>query len=337
MIALGLGGGMRLAGILLISAALASAGRAVPCPDGQSEQAVRFAANPLLDINTDPRLGDNINGPSVIAVPDWLPNPLGKFYMYFADHAGDHVKLAYADRPTGPWTLHPPGTLQLSQAASFEDHIASPDVHVDHAARSIRMYFHGVKKGGSGMADQKTGVAHSQDGLNFRADPDIQGMFYFRVFRHGDSHYAIAKHDNNGFMSLYRGKTGLGDWQFGRDILARGRHAAVDVRGDRLSVYHSRVGDLPEHILVSRADLSRDWSEWQFSEAETLLLPDMPYEGSQHAIADSRYGAATNVRQLRDPAIFRHEGQTFLYYSGEGEETINGAELVCRENAGPAR
>ena len=61
----------------------------------------------------DDRMGDNINGPSLIKVPDWIENPLGQYYLYFAHHQGTHIRLAYADRLEGPWTTHAPGTLQL--------------------------------------------------------------------------------------------------------------------------------------------------------------------------------------------------------------------------------
>ena len=30
----------------------------------------------------------NINGPSLIKVPHWMENPLGKYYLYFAHHKG---------------------------------------------------------------------------------------------------------------------------------------------------------------------------------------------------------------------------------------------------------
>ena len=50
--------------------------------------------------------GENINGPSLIAVPPWLPRPLGKFYLYFAHHHGTSIRLACADRLEGPWQPH---------------------------------------------------------------------------------------------------------------------------------------------------------------------------------------------------------------------------------------
>ena len=37
----------------------------------------RLATNPIIRPNMDARMGDNVNGPSVIRVPGWIPNPLG--------------------------------------------------------------------------------------------------------------------------------------------------------------------------------------------------------------------------------------------------------------------
>ena len=90
----------------------------------------RFRTNPLITPASSSTLGDNINGPSVIRVPDWLPNPLGKYYMDFTHHAGTFIRLAYADQLDGPWKIYEPGTLQLGDDECFQNHIASPDVHV---------------------------------------------------------------------------------------------------------------------------------------------------------------------------------------------------------------
>ena len=290
--------------------------------------ALRLINNPLLDINRDERLGSNINGPSVIAVPDWLPNPLGKFYMYFADHAGDHIKLAYADDPQGPWTLFEPGTLQLEQAKAFRHHIASPDVHVDDESKSIRMYFHGPLQE---TGKQMTGIAFSKDGINFKAHDEVQGHFYYRVFQYNSQYYAIAKNDNTGFMSLNKAHTGISDWEFGRNFLPKGRHAAIDIDNDTLVIYYSRVFDTPERIVRSAVKLNDNWETWLPGPVEEVLQPEFHYEGITHPIEQSKYGPAINVRQLRDPAIFNHNGRKFLFYAGEGEETINAAELICAQ------
>ncbi len=102
----------------------------------------RFKHNPIITASLDPRVGDNINGPSLIRVPEWVVNRLGNYYLYFAHHRGDFIRLAYANELGGPWTVFSAGTLTLEQSGCV-DHIASPDVHVDARQQRIRMYYHG--------------------------------------------------------------------------------------------------------------------------------------------------------------------------------------------------
>ena len=61
--------------------------------------AERISEEPIIHSGLSSRLSEstepnssytNINGPSLIQVPDWLPNPLGKYYLYFAHHKGEH-------------------------------------------------------------------------------------------------------------------------------------------------------------------------------------------------------------------------------------------------------
>lgn len=141
----------------------------------------------------------------MIRVPDWIEGRLGEYYLYFADHKGRYIRLAYADDIPGPWKIHPPGSLQLEQSrfltlppkvtaeqlAQFEarlkqsdavishdllsdittPHIAAPDVHVDVQRRQILMYFHGLDAVGT----QAIRVATSPDGINFNAQPEVLG------------------------------------------------------------------------------------------------------------------------------------------------------------------
>jgi len=69
----------------------------------------RFDHNPIIRPHMDDRMGANVQGPSLIRVPDWLPDPLGRYYLYFADHKGSYIRLAYADALEGPWRTHRPG------------------------------------------------------------------------------------------------------------------------------------------------------------------------------------------------------------------------------------
>ncbi|WPL15222.1 hypothetical protein Thiowin_00105 [Thiorhodovibrio winogradskyi] len=284
----------------------------------------RFSTNPLITAASSPTLGDNINGPSVIRVPDWLPNPLGRYYLYFAHHQGQFIRLAYADDLQGPWCIHDPGTLQLKDASAFQDHIASPDVHVDHQAQKIRMYFHGVAKARPG---QWTGVATSRNGIDFTASEALLGKFYFRVWSHGDAWYALAKNHNAGWGELYRAEEPMGPFRLRGDFLQGMRHAAVLVREDELHIYYTQVGDEPERILRAKVDLRPDWKKWNVGSPQEVLKPEKDYEGADYPIAPSQHGPATKVCELRDPFVLLDEQETVIFYAGAGEEGLCAALL----------
>ena len=99
--------------------------------------ATRLPSNPIIRPKMLPgRDGANINGPSLIATPEWLPGHLGKYYLYFAHHEGTYIRLAYADEePTGPWTVHRAGTLRLAQVPMCHSHIASPAMFMSTIGR----------------------------------------------------------------------------------------------------------------------------------------------------------------------------------------------------------
>lgn len=319
----------------------------------------RLEGNPIVRPHMDARMGGNVQGPSLIRVPEWLPSPLGRYYLYFADHKGAYIRLAVADALEGPWRIHGPGALQLADsgfpttpidpppgttaeslagtrpglapagtpgipdllADATWPHIASPDVHVDHDARRIVMYFHGL----DAFAQQRTRVALSADGLRFEPRGGTLGPSYFRVFRHDGAVYALAMPG-----ILYRSRDGLGDFERGPDLFDEPlqRHAALRLRGDGLEVFWTRVGDAPEHILVSRVDLSGPWTGWKAGPAESLLRPEHDWEGAGLPRAPSYRGAiGHDVNQLRDPAIFEEDGRTFLLYAVKGEGGIAIAEL----------
>ena len=45
---------------------------------------------PIVAPALDASIGDNINRPSLIRLPDWITHPLGRYYLNFADHKGLH-------------------------------------------------------------------------------------------------------------------------------------------------------------------------------------------------------------------------------------------------------
>ena len=79
-------------------------------------------SDPVIDVSTFEKVDgtgfenasiiieDNIDGPSVIRIPDWIPiservHEDAVYYTYFAHHGGDNIRLAWSSSITGPWNL----------------------------------------------------------------------------------------------------------------------------------------------------------------------------------------------------------------------------------------
>jgi hypothetical protein len=301
----------------------------------------RLAENPIICPAMLPgKDGDNINGPSLIRVPAWLPNSLGKYYLYFANHHGKYIRLAYANRLEGPWKIFPGGVLNLKEAPGATGHIASPDVHIDNERHELRLYFHGPAKAGKG---QMTFYSSSKDGKHFTADATPLCPFYLRAFRWDGMWYGLAKSGQ-----LYRSPDGRVPFTSGGNPLPGGRdsdsktavyprHVAVDLRGDTLWVYWSNIGDAPEHILCGRLRLTGDWTTWKVTDVRSLLRPEQPWEGASLPVKKSSSGAASRaVHQLRDPVVFvDDDGRSYLLYSVAGESGVAIAELLLYSTTKP--
>lgn len=317
----------------------------------------RLGDGPLISAETCDSIGTNIQGPSLIAAPSWLEKPLGTYYLYFADHKGGHIRLAYADSLTGPWQVYCPGALQLQDSCflttapnvdqrvlddlhekyrphlgphyTWDDlledaltpHIASPDVHVDHERQQIVMYFHGLEE----LNRQVTRVATSADGIDFTAQPEVLGSSYFRVFEHDGFSYAIEMPGR-----IRRSTDGRTGFEQGPTLFEpRMRHCAVRVRDNTLDVFWTRAGDSPESILWSTIDISGDWMDWSESEPVVLAQPELAYEGADKPVEPSRRGAIQErVCQLRDPAVFIEDATTYLLYAVAGESGIGLARIT---------
>ena len=283
--------------------------------------------------------GANINGPSLVRVPSWVRRPLGRYYLYFAHHQGQYIRLAYADRLEGPWTIHVPGVLRLEEAPPCVDHVASPDVIVDEASHRLRLYFHCPV--GKADAPQKTLLALSEDGLRFSASPVLLGEAYFRVFRRPDAWYALAWGGR-----LFRSPDGVGTFEAGPTPLATAsrvalsdspgpRHVAIQERGDHVWVYYSSIGDEPERILRRRLGTNGPWTAWTAGEPEEVLRPETADEGADLPVVRSRVGAAAGREHaLRDPFVYEEGGRTFLLYSVAGESGIAIAEVLGDQTSG---
>ena len=318
-----------------------------------SVHVTRLLDRPIITPDLDPSVGPNIQGPSLIRVPEWVTARLGRYYLYFADHKGRYIRLAYADRLLGPWKLHVPGSLQLEGSYLLTEppqgppetlarlraapkpatlshdvfteattpHIASPDVHVDEVNRRIVMYYHGL----NGLQQQVTRAATSVDGIRFVARPEVLGRTYFRAFPHQGYIYALAMPGQ-----FYRSRDGLSGFEEGPLLFNPNmRHSALLKRGDTLFVFWTEVGDVPESILLSTIDLSGDWAIWSESPAAEVLRPERSWEGADAPLVPSvRSTAYGHVNQLRDPAIFEEDGRIYLLYAVAGESGIAIAEVT---------
>ena len=298
--------------------------------------AKRLLNIPLIHAAMDQRIGSNINGPSLICVPDWVNHPLGKYYLYFAHHRGKYIRMAFADNLLGPWKIYKPGVLNL-ESSYFEiqdideysdrlkgidlyAHIASPDVHVDKENQRIFMYYHGMLAD----ADQQTRIAYSEDGLNFKAKKNLLGPAYFRAFEYENWIYAITW---AGY--LLRSRSWDGPFELGAMLKNMAplnnsnrilRHTALLLRENILHIFFSCIGDKPESICHAQISLYEDWNDWQLQAESTVLKPELEWEGADLSVKRSLIGAADYpVHELRDPCIYQEDENIYLLYCGAGE------------------
>lgn len=231
----------------------------------------RFKDNPIIHPQMDQSLGYNIAGPSLIRIPSWITDPLGRYYLYFSAHKGDYIRLAYTDQLEGPWHIYKNGSLQLEdslfptetsiQVPKYAEdpifkgsdesmpHIASPDIHIHEGAQEIRIYYHGLLKNGR----QMTRVARSKDSIHFIHEPGIISFAYLRIFNYDDWYYGMCMPG-----IFYRSRNGMDGFEQGPILFNRNmRHSALRVDGNKLQIFWTQVGDSPERILLSTIKLSK--------------------------------------------------------------------------------
>lgn len=345
-------------------------------------QAVRMNdGNPIIEptMFSNSRDGYSINGPSLIRVPEWIPmderaDMSAQYYLYFAHHSGNYIRMAWAAYIEGPYTLYDDfadigdrGVLDNAEADIFldndirieENHLASPDVHVDDENQRIIMYFHSgssffVKN--NEISKQVTWVSTSLYGLEFYEgiEPVYLGSSYFKVFEYDEELYAL----DNG-AKVYRAPDKDHPWRapndhdftdplwelnprhvFQDDIPLpsselRVRHTGVYVDGDQLLVFYSRRGEFQERIQLSTMDLNGDWLDYDPTyPPKEILAPNPGWEGGQKPMANSLKGGAVDMNQLRDPSVFQDDSDDKLYllYSGNGEGGIGLARLYMTPN-----
>ena len=278
------------------------AARKYPC-----QQFVRSQFNPVVSVPRQKILAGNANGPSLIKLPSWIKNKLGKYYMYFGHHDGKQIQMAYSNAVEGPYTVYEPGTLQLSQTpmgGTGYGHIASPDIHVDEATQTLMMVYHigGINQN-TRLRDefrrqgcdnsQVSLLAQSKNGIDWTTTETCLGQPYMRVFRHGGRWRGVARHE--GSLALFsapgNGQTLSGRFTRGPTIAVPGmkvdgasctgikmRHTAVHLSSEQgalntLNIYYSAIGHQPEHIQKISVDLGAMASKWNSDAVSIVSSP----------------------------------------------------------------
>ena len=274
--------------------------------------------------------GKNINGPTCIRVPSWCENQLAKYYLYFAHHSGKYIRMCYSNSLEGEWTHFDGGVLSLEDFNDANHHIASPEIYVNSKEKLIYLYFHSPS---ISKNQQWTFLAISKNGINFDTIIDRPlAPFYMRVFQYSGYIYGMVKGG-----SIWKSQNGTDEFKFVtnpfnpllKDELwfndpGSIRHVGLYLNDNRLHVFFSRIGDMPERIMHTSINLSncadKDWIVSNFLE---VIRPDEEYEGAKLSLKASTAGAAHDpMNELRDPYVIYDSNIFNLFYSVAGEQGI---------------
>ena len=264
--------------------------------------------------------GNNINGPSFIKVPEFVSNPLGKYYMYFGHHNGKYIRMAYSEEDIlGPYILYNEGKGVLSlENTPGHDHISSPDAVIDEQNKRFILYYHCPYKNKNGKSPQSTFIAHSKDGLHFESTNINISFPYFRHFEYKNEIYGIAM---NNFVGSILYKHNNGEFIEYGELLPKSRHTCVLNYNDKLYIFYSTVGDCPEHICVCELEITENIHIVKNN--RTVVYPEFEFEHANLSPIPSKYGAEYGkINQLRDPYAYVENEQIYLFHTVCGEKGI---------------
>ncbi len=131
---------------------------------------------------------DDLIFPSVVATYGRFPNPLGRYYLYYAPHdAPGGICMAFADDLQGPWKEFAKNPIiSRDWEPHYQvSHVSGPHALWNEAEKRVFLYFHGE--------NSETRLATSRDGIHFDYDrtvitaadfPGLSEASYARVFEH---------------------------------------------------------------------------------------------------------------------------------------------------------
>ncbi|MFG3257505.1 hypothetical protein [Streptomyces sp. NPDC048172] len=267
--------------------------------------------------------------PCVRGVYDRLPEPLGRYYLYYAPHdKPGGICLAYGDSLEGPFTEYPrnPVVGNVWKPHYSVSHVSSPHVMWHAERREMWLYFHGE--------NTTTRLARSKDGVHFTYDRAVlttamlpkgtTEASYARVFPYAlpgrDARYVMlfmrndaSNHRDIGWGWSADGRT----WKFDPEpLIDHAEVGASDVSGAHLLtrdgrtyvVYHTDKGS-GGNVLITEVGTD-------FARREHLGV-----------FYDSRSPAPENGRSAA-PSFGTDRGVPYMIY--EAGERLEGVIAMAR-------
>ena len=187
------------------------------------------------------------------------------------------------------------------------------------------MYYHCPYK--NGKTPQSTFNCISDDGLNFTKGDKYVIYPYLRKFDFNNNTYAIAM---KGFYPKGSVLFKLVNNKFKEiaDILPGSRHTAVLNYLNKIYVFYTIVKEAPEHIYVSELNICEN-DKVKIQNTKSVIKPEEYYEHKNSPLEKSNYGATyKDVRQLRDPGIFKEGKDIYLLYTVCGEQALAMCKII---------
>lgn len=277
----------------------------------------------------------NICNPCLVKVPDWCKNKLADYYLFYADHKGKFIKLAYSNNLFSKWKIKKGGVIHIRQFNDAINHIASPEIYIDSKKKEVILFTHSHSKSQVG---QWTYISKSKDALNFEVVNNIPiAPFYFRMFQYNEYYYALTKGG-----ALWKSKNFSQKFSQCQNLFYRDksndklhnydgavRHLCVIIESNSLIVFYTKIGDKPEKIYFSKLNLKLDEKKWFFKKEFELMRPEKNFEGKDIKLTKSMPGDTLKPENaLRDPHVLKILNNYFLTYCVKGEFGIAIAELI---------
>lgn len=251
--------------------------------------------------------------PSIFHAGEYLDDPLGEWYLYFAPHEDPGgIVLMYADSPEGPWTENTNNPIISNVWDDHYDvsHVSSPDATWNAETEEVFLYFHGE--------NSETRYAHSSDGVEFTygdrvvwnemGGPDVTESSYARVFEHPDPNsefnygmfYMANEQDDIRRIRLAESIDGA-DWTVDPEYVV----VPGDVEGDNVSSADLWEWNGQLYVIYHAS------SENAYARTIDKTLRNV---GENPILLHQSSGEGDDTGRVAAPEILTHDGDTYLFY-----------------------